>query len=119
MTGARTTRILAATACAATWGWRRPCGSRRRATTRRSRPVALAWTLAWPGVTGAIVGARRPSQVDGWLPAATVELDQADLDTIASAIQRTGAGTGPARPVRGPRTFLNSSAPKRSGREAA
>ena len=26
-----------------------------------------AWTLAWPGVTGAIVGARNPSQVDGWL----------------------------------------------------
>jgi aryl-alcohol dehydrogenase-like predicted oxidoreductase len=27
--------------------------------------VAVAWALAWPGVTGAIVGARRPSQVDG------------------------------------------------------
>jgi aryl-alcohol dehydrogenase-like predicted oxidoreductase len=27
--------------------------------------VAIAWTLAWPGVTGAIVGARTPAQVDG------------------------------------------------------
>src|SRR5207253_258366 len=25
--------------------------------------VAVAWTLAWPGVTGAIVGARRPAHV--------------------------------------------------------
>ncbi|PYO29441.1 MAG: aldo/keto reductase, partial [Gemmatimonadetes bacterium] len=36
--------------------------------------VAVAWTLAWPGVTGAIVGARTPSQVDGWIGAATLEL---------------------------------------------
>ena len=32
--------------------------------------AAIAWTLAWPGVTGAIVGAREPSQVDGWIDAA-------------------------------------------------
>lgn len=60
--------------------------------------IAVAWTLAWPGVTGAIVGARRPGQVDGWLPAATLQLTPADLDEIATAIQQTGAGTGPARP---------------------
>jgi aryl-alcohol dehydrogenase-like predicted oxidoreductase len=36
--------------------------------------VAIAWTLTWPGVTGAIVGARSPSQVDGWLGAATLTL---------------------------------------------
>ena len=60
--------------------------------------VAVAWTLAWPGVTGAIVGARRPSQVDGWLPAATVELDAADLDAVARAIEQTRAGSGPLRP---------------------
>ena len=29
--------------------------------------VAIAWTLSWPGVTGAIVGARTPAQVDGWI----------------------------------------------------
>jgi aryl-alcohol dehydrogenase-like predicted oxidoreductase len=63
--------------------------------------VAVAWTLAWPGVTGAIVGARRPSQVDGWLPAADLRLTEEDLDEIADAIERTGAGRGPTRPPRG------------------
>jgi aryl-alcohol dehydrogenase-like predicted oxidoreductase len=60
--------------------------------------VAVAWTLAWPGVTGAIVGARSPAQVDGWLPAATLTLSDRDLDEVARAIDRTGAGSGPARP---------------------
>lgn len=60
--------------------------------------VAVAWTLAWPGVTGAIVGARGPSQVDGWLPAADLTLTDTDLDEIAAAITRTGAGEGPPRP---------------------
>ncbi len=63
--------------------------------------VAVAWTLAWPGVTGAIVGARRPEQVDGWLPAATMTLDGDDLATIAAAVDASGAGTGPARPAAG------------------
>jgi aryl-alcohol dehydrogenase-like predicted oxidoreductase len=63
--------------------------------------VAIAWTLAFPGVTGAIVGARSPLQVDGWLPAATLELKDDDLSDIAAAIRATGAGTGPASsPVR-------------------
>jgi aryl-alcohol dehydrogenase-like predicted oxidoreductase len=60
--------------------------------------VAVAWTLAWPGVTGAIVGARSPEQVDGWIGAATLELTGEDLDEIARAIERTGAGAGPTRP---------------------
>ncbi|HEV7666700.1 MAG TPA: aldo/keto reductase, partial [Chloroflexota bacterium] len=60
--------------------------------------VAIAWTLAWPGVSGAIVGARRPEQVDGWLDAATLHLEQVDLAGIADAIAKTGAGRGPARP---------------------
>jgi aryl-alcohol dehydrogenase-like predicted oxidoreductase len=64
--------------------------------------VAVAWTLAWPGLTGAIVGARRPEQVDDWIPAAGLTLTDDDLDEIAAAIERTGAGAGPARPpVRG------------------
>jgi aryl-alcohol dehydrogenase-like predicted oxidoreductase len=62
--------------------------------------VAVAWTLTFPGVTGAIVGARGPRQVDGWLPAATLELKDDDLSDIAAAIRGTGAGTGPAAPVR-------------------
>jgi aryl-alcohol dehydrogenase-like predicted oxidoreductase len=71
--------------------------ARRHGTTVSA--VAVAWTLAWPGVTGAIVGARTPSQVDGWIGAATLELTAADLDEIAAAIARTGAGTGPTRPA--------------------
>ncbi|OYX75836.1 MAG: aldo/keto reductase [Rhizobiales bacterium 32-66-11] len=61
--------------------------------------VAVAWTLAWPSVTGAIVGARSPAQVDGWLDAARLELTAADLEAIAAAIAATGAGTGPVRPA--------------------
>lgn len=60
--------------------------------------VAIAWALAWPGVTGAIVGARSPAQVDGWIAAATLELSLSDLDQIAKAIGQTGAGAGPALP---------------------
>jgi aryl-alcohol dehydrogenase-like predicted oxidoreductase len=61
--------------------------------------VAIAWTLAWPGVTGAIVGAREPVQVDGWIDAATLHLRKADLDEIAATIKRTGAGSGPSLPA--------------------
>lgn len=70
--------------------------ARRHGTTVSA--VAVAWTLAWPGVTGAIVGARSASQVDGWIGAATVTLTAEDLDEIALAIERTGAGSGPTRP---------------------
>ena len=62
--------------------------------------VAIAWTLAWPGVTGAIVGARSPKQVDGWIGAASLRLTQEDLDGIAAAVRRTGAGAGPVQPDR-------------------
>jgi aryl-alcohol dehydrogenase-like predicted oxidoreductase len=58
--------------------------------------VAVAWTLAWPGVTGAIVGARSPAQVDGWIDAAALALDPEDMAEIAQAIAATGAGAGPA-----------------------
>jgi aryl-alcohol dehydrogenase-like predicted oxidoreductase len=64
--------------------------------------VAIAWTLAWPGATGAIVGARAPEQVDGWVGAATLRLTDEDLDEIARLLERTGAGRGPVRPERTP-----------------
>jgi len=73
----------------------RPIAERHGATVAA---VAVAWTLAWPGVTGAIVGARSPAQVDGWIGAGSLELTQRDLDDVAAAILRTGAGTGPVLP---------------------
>ena len=60
--------------------------------------VAVAWTLAFDAVTGAIVGARRPDQVDGWIQAGDLRLDEATLAEIESALQSTGAGTGPTHP---------------------
>jgi aryl-alcohol dehydrogenase-like predicted oxidoreductase len=71
--------------------------ARRHGTTVSA--VAVAWTLAWPGVSGAIVGARRPGQVDGWIGGAALALSGSDLDAIAAALARTGAGTGPAHPA--------------------
>ena len=39
-----------------------------------------------------------PQQVDGWLAAAELVLDEKDLTEIAGAITSSGAGTGPVRP---------------------
>ena len=64
--------------------------------------LAVAWTLAWPGVNGAIVGARSPAQIDGWIGAGRVELGQPELDAISSAIDETGAGSGPTRAADAP-----------------
>jgi aryl-alcohol dehydrogenase-like predicted oxidoreductase len=44
--------------------------------------VAIAWTLRNPAVAGAIVGFRRPEQVDGLVDAAGVELDENDVAFI-------------------------------------
>jgi aryl-alcohol dehydrogenase-like predicted oxidoreductase len=74
--------------------------ARRHKTTVSA--VAVAWTLAWPGVTAAIVGARRPDQVDDWLPGGSLRLTDEDQAQIAAAIEMTGAGAGPVRPA--PRT---------------
>lgn len=68
--------------------------ARRHGTTVSA--VAVAWTLAWPGLTGAIVGARSAQQIDGWIQAATLQLNAQDLKDIAAAIDRSGAGSGPA-----------------------
>ncbi len=74
----------------------RPIAARHGTTVSA---VAVAWVLAWPGVTGAIVGARRPDQVDGWLPAGTLVPTADDLAEIAAAVERTGAGSGPVMPA--------------------
>jgi len=57
--------------------------------------VALAWVLTHDAVTGAIVGALRPDQVDGWIGGADVTLDEATLAELANALTATGAGAGP------------------------
>ncbi len=44
--------------------------------------VAIAWALQHPGVTGAIVGARRPEQVDGIVAAAEFQLTDSENATI-------------------------------------
>jgi aryl-alcohol dehydrogenase-like predicted oxidoreductase len=71
--------------------------ARRHGTTVSA--VALAWVLAWTGVTGAIVGARTAAQVDGWIGGATLTLSAADLDEISALLTRTSAGKGPTRPA--------------------
>jgi aryl-alcohol dehydrogenase-like predicted oxidoreductase len=60
--------------------------------------AAVAWTLAWPGITAAIVGARSPKQVEGWLDAARLSLSKEDMAEIGAVIERSGAGSGPAQP---------------------
>ncbi len=70
----------------------RPIAARHRVSVGA---VAIAWTLSVRGVTGAIVGARSPQQVDGWIAAADLALTEQDLAEIRGAIERTGAGTGP------------------------
>lgn len=55
--------------------------------------LAVAWTLAIPGVSAAIVGARRPDQVEGWLPASDLDLSDRDLVEIEAAVRDTGAGS--------------------------
>ena len=84
--------------------FREPLLSRNLAFVERLRPLAarrgttlpalaVAWALAQPGVTSAIVGARLPGQVDGWAPASDIELGDEELRELDEAIAETGAGT--------------------------
>ena len=50
--------------------------------------VAIAWTLHNPAVTAAIVGARRPDQVDGILPAASFRLSEDEFTRISDFIRQ-------------------------------
>ncbi len=50
--------------------------------------VAIAWTLRQPGVTGAIVGGRRPDQVDGVVGAADLKLGEDELDEIEAFLKQ-------------------------------
>jgi aryl-alcohol dehydrogenase-like predicted oxidoreductase len=57
--------------------------------------LAVAWALANPAVDVAVVGARRPSQLDGTAYAADLELSPADLEEIDATLAN-------AVPVQGP-----------------
>jgi aryl-alcohol dehydrogenase-like predicted oxidoreductase len=48
--------------------------------------VAIAWTLRRPEVTGAIVGARRPEQVDGFIGALDFRLSKEEVEEIERAL---------------------------------
>jgi aryl-alcohol dehydrogenase-like predicted oxidoreductase len=54
---------------------------------RTSGEVAIAWTLRQPAVTGAIVGARRPDQLDGIIGAANFVLSEAEIAEIEGTTQ--------------------------------
>ena len=54
--------------------------------------VAVSWTLRHPAVTGAIVGARSPEQVDIMASAAAVHLTESDLREIEDVHELTGRG---------------------------
>lgn len=52
---------------------------------RTAGEVAIAWTLRRPEVTGAIVGARRPEQLDGVIGAGTFRLTDEEIAEIERA----------------------------------
>ncbi len=56
--------------------------------------MAIAWTLRHPAVTGAIVGMRRPSQVDGVIGAADFRLSEDELAEIERRIPRATGSAG-------------------------
>jgi len=96
------------------WRWRKapfqaPQLQRTLELVERLRPLAadagislselaIAWTLVWPGVSGVIAGARDPAQLDEWIGAAELRLDESTLDAVAAALVETQAGSGPVRP---------------------
>jgi aryl-alcohol dehydrogenase-like predicted oxidoreductase len=58
-----------------------------RETNRTPAELAVSWTLSQPGVTAALVGARRPDQIRE--VGAATRLDQATLSRIDQAIEYT------------------------------
>ncbi len=54
---------------------------------RSTGEVAIAWVLRNPAVTGAIVGGRKPSQIDELIGAAEFRLEDIELQQIAKFLQ--------------------------------
>ena len=71
----------------------------RRFADERGIPVpelAVAWTLAQPGVHAAIVGARHSAHIEGTAPAAALELDDDDLAELERIMEAAVAVEGPS-----------------------
>ena len=66
----------------------REIGNRHR---RSPGEVAIAWTLAHPAVTGAIVGFRSPKQVEGIIGSAEFRLSSGEMEEIEQALQQPAA----------------------------
>ena len=62
-------------------------GDLGRAHGRTAGETAIAWTLKNPAVTGAIVGMRRPDQVEGVIHAADFQLSGEDLKRIEEFVK--------------------------------
>lgn len=56
--------------------------------------LAVAWTLSVEGVSAAIVGAKSPEQVAGWIGAPEVQLDRSTLDEIEQLLDRAPGTSG-------------------------
>lgn len=54
--------------------------------------IALAWALAASGVSAAIVGARHPRQIDGWLQAGDIELTATEIELLDHELRKSSAG---------------------------
>ncbi len=98
----------------AAWKFEEPHRSQALELVERIRPMAerlgvsvgalaIGWVLALPGVTGAIVGGRRPDQVDGWLSAMRLALDDAALAELEAAIEEAVPEPGPPHEALPPR----------------
>jgi len=56
--------------------------------------TALAWTVAQPGITSAIVGARTPQQAVENAQAGDIQLTPGELTTIRAAFEELGPPVG-------------------------
>ncbi len=59
-----------------------------------SAVVALAWVLRTPVLTGAIVGARRPAQVDGFIGALEFRLSAGEVEEIGKFLRENPMAAG-------------------------
>jgi aryl-alcohol dehydrogenase-like predicted oxidoreductase len=62
--------------------------------------LAIAWTLATPGVDCAIVGARTPEHIEGTAPAGEIELSDEDLRDVGEVLEGAVPVGGPSPEAR-------------------